>query len=569
MNDSTSSNSQERFEKVVSFLIASVTVLAAFFTYLYTYNSSKGDEADRLSTEYIIQAMQVKASGQTRVSAGWQGAYQNWYELDLQALAAELAGDTAAAQRYRAIRDHIAAIDPIFASPYFDPASRNQPNVARYQADTYIVESTRLSELFAAYNEIGNARDARANLFFVHLTLLAVALSLYGLSTTLHGAMRYVFLGVGSLIAGVVVVWALVVLLLPFPVLSEAAIQSYSNGVGKSWYGDFDGAIREFDSALAQKPDYADAYYERGNAKYFNAYYYGRGDFGSALADYEAAVQAGRDDTSVGWNLGWMYYLVGRFDDAVETDRLVLNRDPGLLGVRFNLALALMARGDFAEAESEYRRGVEDAVREVSDARAQNLQPPASMWYYMDASAQDIDSLILELDGNPQWWSQAPSREAVPADQTQLRGLAARMFVLLRDTTAALEFTGQAAPAAVTASVTPFQFAQEEYDSAGKLVGYNIADSFPYGTDAMVVLFDYSGMVTGQSEVWKVYRDGVEDPTLRAVNHWKFQDSGKGAKPISYAYSTLFVFTPGEYTVELYIDFHLIQRGTFIVEQAR
>lgn len=558
MSETTSP--QTRAEKLVSFLIACVAILAAIVTSMQTHASGKSSEARRASSQYAIQAMQAKASGQTRVSHDRQGAYQTWYELDLQALAADLAGDTSAAARYRAVRDHIAGLAPIFSAPYFDPSSASIPDIARYEADVYVVESARFSEKFTAYNELSNAWDSRANTFIVHLTLLAVTLSLYGLSTTLRGFMRGVFIALGTLIAGLVALWALVVMLLPLPSISEQAIEAYASGVGKAWYGDSSGAIADFDRALAIKPDYANALYERGNAWYFS------GDYPSALANYEAALRAGRDDTSVGWNLGWTYYMVGRFDEAVETDRRVLKQDPSLVGVQFNLALALMARGDFAEAEAEYYRGVNQAVEEVTQAHEQGRQPPSSFWYYMDASAQDIDSLLLELDGNAKWWSQTPSRGVVTADIAQLRALALNMFHLLKETTTALEFTGAAPAPGVTFSASAFEFAQEEYDSGGNFLRYNKAFTFPSGINAMVILFDYSGAQPGQSEIWKVYRNGYEDPTLRVIGRWGLGESGSAAKAISYAYSDLFIFASGEYTVELYIDSRLVQRGTFIVE---
>lgn len=558
MTESTSP--QTRAEKLISFLIASTAILAAIITTLQTHAAGKSNDAERLSSQYAIQAMQVKAIGQTRVSHDRQGAYQTWYELDLQALGAELAGDTEAAVRYRAVRDHLAALVPIFANPYYDPASGYGPDVARYEADTYIVESTRLSEKFTAYNELSNAWDNRANTFIAHLTLLAVTLSLYGLSTTLRGFMRGVFVGLGSLIAAIVTLWALIVMVLPIPPIAEDAIDAYANGVGKAWYDDTDGAIADFDRALMILPDYANALYERGNAYYF------KGDTPSALTNYQAALRAGRTDTSVGWNLGWTYYMVGRFDEAIDMDRRVLKQDPSLLGVQFNLALALMVRGDFAEAEQEYYKGVNEAVAEVTRAHEQGIEPPSSFWYYMDASAQDIDNLLLELDGNAKPWSQVPSRGTITADQSQLRSLASNMFHLLKDTTTALEFTGAAPNPNVTFTTGAFQFAQEEYDKDGDFVQYNIASTFPSGTNSMVVLFDYSGAIPGQSEIWKVYHNGYEDPTLRVIGTWALQESGKGAKAISYAYSTLFVFASGEYTVELYIDSRLVQRGTFIVE---
>ena len=558
MTETTST--QTRAEKLISFLIAGMAILAAVITTLQTYAAGKGNQAERLSSQYAIQAMQAKASGQTRVSHDRQGAYQAWYELDLQALGADLAGDTAAAERYRAVRDHIATLAPIFVAPYFDAASGLGPDMSRYESDVYVVESARLSEKFAAYNELGNAWDNRANTFIVHLTLLAVTLSLYGLSTTLRGFMRGVFIGLGTIIAAVVVLWALVVMALPIPSVSEEAINAYADGVGKAWYGDTSAAIADFDRALATQPGYANALYERGNA------YYSNGDYQSALANYEAAQKAGRSDTNVGWNLGWTYYMVGRFDDAVDTDRRALKQDPSLLGVRFNLALALAVRGDFSEAEAEYYKGVNEAVAEVTKAHEQGVQPPSSFWYYMDASAQDLENLLLELDGNAKTWSQVPNRGAITSDQSQLRNLATSMFHLLKDTTTALEFTGAAPNPNVTFTSSAFQFAQEEYDSNGDFVRYNIAASFPSGANSMVILFDYSGATPGQSEIWKVYRNGYEDPTLRTIGSWGLLESGAGAKAITYAYSDLFIFASGEYTVELYIDSRLIQRVTFVVE---
>lgn len=558
MSESTSP--QTRAEKLISFLIASVAILAAIITTMQTYAAGKGDEAKRASSQFAIQAMQSKTSGQTRVSRERQGAYQTWYELDLQALGAELAGDSEAAARYRAVRDHIATLVPIFTAPYFDPASGLAPDVAKYEADIYVVESTRFTEKFTAYNRLSKAWDNRANTFIVHLTLLAVTLSLYGLSTTLRGMMRGAFIGLGTVIAVIVALWALIAMLLPIPTIPEEAINAYAEGVGKAWYGDTAGAIADFDRALSIEPDYANALYERGNAHYF------AGDYQASLADYEAAWNTGREDTNVGWNLGWNYYILGRFDEAIEIDRRVLRQDPSLLGVQFNLALALMARGDFAEAEKEYYKGVNAAVFEVTKAHEQGVQPPSSFWYYMDASAQDIENLLFELDGTPKWWSQAPSRTMITVDHNQLRAQARNMFQLLKDTTTALEFSGSAPNPNVTFTATPFQFAQEEVDENGKFVRYNIATTFPYGINQMVVLFDYSGAIPGQSEIWKVYRNGYEDPTLRVIGTWRLQESGSAAKPISYAYSNLFIFATGEYTVELYIDNHLVQRGTFIVE---
>lgn len=564
MSQSNPPQGPDRVEKFVAFLIASVTVLIAIVTFLQTYASGESNEADRTSTRYAIQAIQVKTSGETRVSHEWEGAYQIWYELNLQALGADLAGDTAGAQRYRTVRDHILKLSPLLSSSqYFDPNSDNLPDSSGYQADTYLVESTRLEEKFQAYNEIGDAWDNRSNAFIAHLTLLAVSLSLFGLSATMAGKMRGIFIALGSIIAALVAAWAAFIMLTPLPALPDAAINAYSEGVGLAWRGDYRGAVQKFDAALAEKPDYANAFYDRGNA------YFSLGDYPSAAANYEAALQVGRADTNVGWNLGWTYYLLGRFDDAIQMDRATLSRDPSLIAVRFNLALVLMANGQFAEARSEYENGISQAVHEVVAAHQEGKQPPSSFWYYLDASATDIDNLLLEMNGNPKPWSQAPARGSIVTDPVKLRALAGEMFYQLKDTTVSLEFTGKAPPQTQRPTASAFQFAQEEFDDQGNFTKYDIATTFAYGINSMQVLFDYNGMTPGASEIWKVYRNGSEDPTLRVVNTWGLQESGSAAKPISYAYSNLFVFRSGEYTVELYIDSHLIGRGTFTVEEQK
>lgn len=558
MNESDATH--ERSEKLVAFLIATVTVLAAVVTFLHTYASGKGNEADRESTRHVIQAMQVRASGETRASHEWEGAYQTWYELDLQALAADLAGDTAAAERYRAVRDHIMGLSPMLSPKYFEPGSGITPHYSGYQADTYIVESTRLTEKFAAFNEIGDAWDDRSGAFVVHLTLLAVSLALFGLSTTISGFMRTVFLILGSTLAVVVAVWAAFVMLRPLPLLPETAIDAYAEGVGLAWRGEHEIAIQKFNEALTAEPDYANALYERGNA------WFSLSDYPAALRDFEAAVNAGREDTNAGWNLGWTYYVMGRYEDAIRVNRAVLEKDPSLIAVRFNLALALMVNGQLKEAEAEYLAGVDQAVNEMAAARQSGAQPPSSFWYYLDASAADIENLLNEMSGKSYPWGQAPTATSISTDHIQLRALSDRMYYLLKDTTVALEFTGQPSPQTARGVATAFTFGHEELDEEGSFVQYNTAASFAYGMNEVLVLFDYSGMTKNALEVWKVYRNGVEDPTLRVIGNWKLEQSGGAAKPISYSYSDLFIFTPGFYTVELYVDSHLIGRGSFTVE---
>ncbi len=74
-------------------------------------------------------------------------------------------------------------------------------------------------------------------------------------------------------------------------------------------------------------------------------------------------------------------------------------------------------------------------------------------------------------------------------------------------------------------------------------------------------------MTDGQEVVFKVYIDGEEDPSWRFVEPWSLGESGSAEKPLSYAYSNTQVLSSGEYVIEMYVDSHLAQAGTFVVEQ--
>ena len=333
--------SDDRFEKFVSVLIASVTILAAITAFLQTYASTEAGKANRRAQEYSIESTTRRLSGAVRFSYDWQGAFQTWREVDLQITAAEQDGDTVAAERYRRLRDHLTVVSPMLQPPYFDGY---WPDSYKYESDLYLVEATRASEHFAAQAALGNGWDDIASAFVIQLTLLAVALSLYGLSTTMGGWIKWMFVVVGSGLVGLCLLWLAISLIWPLPELPDAAIDAYAEGVGLAYQARDEEAIAQFDQALAASPTYANAYTARGES------YYYLGNYEQAIADYLAAQENGKDDTNVGWNLGWTYYLVGRYDDAIQMDQRVLGMEPTLVGVRMNLALVL---SDWISAQPE------------------------------------------------------------------------------------------------------------------------------------------------------------------------------------------------------------------------
>jgi hypothetical protein len=80
------------------------------------------------------------------------------------------------------------------------------------------------------------------------------------------------------------------------------------------------------------------------------------------------------------------------------------------------------------------------------------------------------------------------------------------------------------------------------------------------------VEFNYSGPPP-QQVIWKVYWNGVEDQSLRAVLNDDLSSGSTWYRTFGYDYTNVFILTPGEYVVELYADSKLVQTGTFYIEQ--
>ncbi len=548
-----------RFEKLVSVLIALTTIFAATAALLERVASNEAEKANRLAEELSISATTERVSGNVIFSYDWQGAFQTWRELDLLITNAETFGDTAAAERYRALRDRVTGLSPLLQSPYFDN-SVNFPDDTRYEADLYYVEAIRLTEQFKYQAALGNSWEETASQFVLQLTFYAVALSLFGLSTTIHTFIRWLFVGLASLIVLFNIAWSAVLFFVPFPELPPAAITAYSQGVGLAYQGRYHEAIELYNRALSAQPAYAEALDERGSA------YFAIGNYAHAAADYEAALAAGKYDTHVLWNLGWTYYLLGRYDDAIRINQQALALDPTLIGVRSNQAIALLAQGRTTNAIAEYDLALAEAVRQVAEARARGEEPPASLWYYLDAAAVDLYSLLDELHGTQKYWTQAPPANTIGGDPGQLESTALGQIKRLKEYTVSLEFNGAAPADTRNPTAGAFSFVQEILDANGNFVEYQESTVNAYGINQIGILFDYTGFPVGAQEVWKVYTNGYEDPALRVVGNWALEESGSGIKFITYAFSSVFVFASGEYTVDLYIDSHLVQSGTFYVE---
>jgi len=70
---------------------------------------------------------------------------------------------------------------------------------------------------------------------------------------------------------------------------TEQAKQFFSEGIDKTYKGDFESALKDFDKAIELKADYSEAYYQRGNVK-FNLR-----NYNEAIMDYNKAIEINPD----------------------------------------------------------------------------------------------------------------------------------------------------------------------------------------------------------------------------------------------------------------------------------
>ena len=559
----TETKAEQRFENMVTIMIASVAIWVAITAYFQNYAANISDQARRRAQQYSIEATKKEVNGVIQYSYEWQGAFQTWEELSWQITAAEQNGDTKAADRYRKIQERIVSMSKMLAPQYFDPAVA-WPEYSQYEAESYLIESTRLSETYLAEAELGNATDSTADALIVQITLLTVSLSLYGLSMALKGRVRWLFVLIGSGIVGLCVLWLgwSLLELLVRPEVNEAAIRFYAEGVGLEYQGRYEEAIDKFTDAVTENPYYAKAYYERGLS------YYELDNLTTAIAEMEEARNQGLNDININWNLGWTYYLAGDYAKAIETNERILSEHPEVLGMRMNQAISYLAAGDLTNSQAQYDLLIGEALNQVSIARQNGEEPSASLWYYMDAGALDLENLIYQLDNNPRDWTQAPTANLITGDHNAIRSFAFEQMKRLKESTTSLEYTGQLPVTQGAMQISSFVIGKvTETDADGFITGFEPAANsvIPYGEKGFSVEYVYSGQAPKQL-IWKVYRNGYEDQSLRVVSNFDISGGTTWYQTFGYQYDDVFILADGEYIVEFYADNILVQRGTFYVQ---
>lgn len=148
---------------------------------------------------------------------------------------------------------------------------------------------------------------------------------------------------------------ALCILLLAAPAAAYApqAVSSYETGAELVRVGDYTGAMKAFDAAIALEPSYFEAW--NGKADAFNR----QQKYPEALNASDTAL-AISPAYARGWiNRGYILYNLGRYDEELAAYERAAAIDPGNADAWFNRGYALAGSGQYDEAIRSFDRVAE------------------------------------------------------------------------------------------------------------------------------------------------------------------------------------------------------------------
>jgi tetratricopeptide (TPR) repeat protein len=117
--------------------------------------------------------------------------------------------------------------------------------------------------------------------------------------------------------------------------------EAYNNrGNARANKGDKDGAIEDYTVAIRLKPGYADPYYNRGHLRA------DKGDQDGAIEDYTAAIRLEPDHASAYYNRGNARDAKGDRDGAIEDYTAAIRLKPDHANAYVNRGVARRAKGD-------------------------------------------------------------------------------------------------------------------------------------------------------------------------------------------------------------------------------
>ena len=247
-----------------------------------------------------------------------------------------------------------------------------------------------------AANELSGSWGKRAASYTAVLTLLAVALYLFGFSVTPHArGLRGPYALVALVLLSLGVAFGPLRALSPPREAPDSAAADYAEGLTLLRTGTrpahFERGVERLDSAIEKRETFADAYEARvlGRLARDTPQYslftslLPRASRRASVRDLRLVRSLGVETAPLLSSLGFNLLVLGLEEDrqeliaeSIEVTRESLSRDPEEIVTIFNLGAALLADGQVSEARAEYRRAVALTLKDrlkpgsIAEARA-------------------------------------------------------------------------------------------------------------------------------------------------------------------------------------------------------
>ncbi len=559
---------RERFARVLAILIVIATLGVASVEYLHAIADKNADaagvEAQKLSVERQGELVRAEDraraevdiyafSAQERTQQG--NAFQEYLNPTVEQGSSQASVLQLAEARWSTLADLTGDLTSVKSSGATSPAKDpGFPNVLSSQAQR---ESDRLFGLEDAQNQVRGDWQARAGLLSVVLTLLAVAIYLFGLSLALQVGIRRWLVGLGVVLAAGAGIWTVGLLFIAPSGPPESAAEAYSEGVYalNTFYtqpGDLGlkQADAHFTRAIQLRSRFAEAYFERSQVRFL----LGSPQRNESLLNIttQDGLRMQGDDLNNAYSLGLKDYrllnnlaanrlLLGitlnrtdQYGPALTYLKSALDLDPDEPLLYYNQGLAFLGQGRLSDAQSAYRQAVQHTLyTDVKHKKRRNdtsteeayvggaittLDLFAAHRSESTAIVKTLKELIVNGVGRDQ---QAPSRQAPSAGELKVQVFPGE-----------LEWTGTI----------------DNFDSSSDSVSTQWYYQDPHKL-GWAVLSPISGAAVGSGSGAVVY-NSVTHVRGEAEDHYFLINS--------YLRSTSQCLEPGSYRAEIYINGHLV-----------
>ncbi|HTV12704.1 MAG TPA: hypothetical protein VME20_12675 [Acidimicrobiales bacterium] len=375
--------------RALTIIVVLTTFLAALGGFLLNRASAASSNDGDLAQELSLQASAAETSAYQQAETDY-AQYQSLQALEAQAgqemLEATYAQPDASywADMYATGSQQVSETQqdiPSDLHPYLQNGNPD-PNFPFDFFSQRASGATYLQAKSDAYNDFSNKWGALVDSYTAILTMVAVALFLFGSAFVLYGRNRMIFAVLGGLLVATGVAWGGWLAAAREPGSpSDRAAQDYAQGVEAMDYATtpigYQPAIHDFTQAIKLRPDYALAYVQRAAAEALRGSEAVGAGFVSATnispywarlaaSDELKAYQLGADDANDVLNVGWGYYVLWLASGgkapapgiAGPFFREAARLDPTNPVAWLDLGGAELATGQYGAANEAFRAGV-------------------------------------------------------------------------------------------------------------------------------------------------------------------------------------------------------------------